>query len=49
MKFKKQSPLITIRTTAEKRNKATIFATSQGMTLSGMIRYAVKKIFGIEI
>lgn len=40
---------IQIRTTEERHVMANKTAQERGMTISGMIRYAVKKIFGIDL
>lgn len=40
---------IHLRTTKEKREAAKKKAYDRGMTITGMIRVALKKVFGIEI
>lgn len=44
-----QHKLINIATTGKKHDAAKTFAKQRGMTFSGMIKYAVKKVFNIEL
>jgi hypothetical protein len=48
MKFQKRK-LINIATTGKKHDEAKGYAKEKGMTLSGMIKYAVKKVFNIDL
>ena len=48
MKYQKKV-LLNFQTTHQKREELKKTAIDNGMTITGMIKYAVKKIFGIEL
>lgn len=49
MKFQKENQIITMRTTRDKHKKLKSEARAKGMTITGLIRVALKKTFSIDI